>query len=150
MAAIQLNETLNPYQPPAPVGFREPWWRRITRRFTRPRIKRKPRFERGEAIIHEGVAFFMDRDDPTLLHAALPSSEASADRMDRIVAEALRVLPKFLRDNPSVHPLVRGRRLAVRMIATYAELKMELFARAELGEEVLANSLPLGDYEKAQ
>lgn len=77
------------------------------------------RFQQGDLFIVEGVAFYIDANDPTTLYAASPSETDSTERMNLIVTEAIRVLPLFLAKHPHLHRLVRGRKLKVRMIASY-------------------------------
>lgn len=67
---------------------------------------RVPAFADGDACICNGIAFFIDPNDPHVLYAASPSAEDSERRMNLIIAEVIRVLPNFLTDFPQLHPIV--------------------------------------------
>jgi hypothetical protein len=132
-----MTETPNPYQSPAAVDAIEGWWSRFWKRLRPVPARREPQFEKGEALLCYGVAYLIELNDPSTLHAALPSSEATQERMERLVAEAVRVLPLFLATHPKVHPLLRGRRLCVRMIEIYTDLSMERMPRVTLDSDVV-------------
>jgi hypothetical protein len=132
-----MTETPNPYQSPAAIEAVEGWWSRFWKRLRPAPARRKPQFEKGEALLCYGVAYLIELDDPSTLHAALPSSEATQERMERLVAEAVRVLPHFLATHPKLQPLLRGRRLCVRMIDTYTDLSTERMPRVMLGSDVV-------------
>ena len=94
---------------------------KLLRLFQSIPIARIPTFAAGDAIICNGIAFFIDPGDPGVLYAASPSAEDSERRMNLIVAEVIRVLPNFLTDFPQLHPQLRGRKIAVRMISDYSD-----------------------------
>ncbi len=82
---------------------------------------RVPVFANGDAIICDGVAFFIDPEDPSVAYAASPSAEHSERRMNLIVAEVIRVLPAFLTEYPELRPQLAGRKLSIRMIDNYTD-----------------------------
>jgi hypothetical protein len=127
----------NPYQPPPPTDLHESWWQKLKRQLSPKPRPLSSRFADDSVTLHYGVAFIVDHDDPDRLHAALPSSEATEQRMRRNVDEVLRVLPDFIAENPNLHALLRGRNLVVRMIQTYEDLSIEQFSRVELGSDVV-------------
>jgi hypothetical protein len=132
-----MTESPNPYQSPAALDPVEGWWSRFRKRLRPVPVRREPQFERGEALLCYGVAYLIELNDPSTLHAALPSSEATQQRMEQLVAEAVRVLPLFLATHPKLQPFLRGRRLCVRMIETYADLSTERMPRVMLGSDAV-------------
>jgi hypothetical protein len=78
-------------------------------------------FADGQAFVCEGIAFFIDPANPLVAYAASPSTDHSSLRMNLIVSEAVRVLPLFLADHPEVREPLRGRKLIVRMVNSYAD-----------------------------
>lgn len=126
----------NPYQ--TPTSIERPangWWIRLRawwhrgRQMTRP----APQFDRGEAILCEGIAFFLDPDDTETLHAATPPSLATEPRMRLVVNEVAYTLHVFLAENPHTHSCVRGRRLVVRLVESYDDLRTEIYPPVDLG-----------------
>jgi hypothetical protein len=93
----------------------------------------EPQFHNGDALLCEGIAFFIDLNDSETLYAASPSSLATKERMDLIVNEALRILPVFLVEHRSTRDALKQRRLVVRMITTYSDLRTDRFAPVDLG-----------------
>ena len=119
---------------------RKTWWGKFFEKLT-PRPSTPPRrFEDGEPAFFYGVAFFVDPAERDVLHAALPSSEASGERMKRNVDEVVRVLPSFVHANPDLQSIIRGRRVVVRMIKLYAELDVEMYARVEVAPEIMQDA----------
>jgi hypothetical protein len=80
----------------------------------------------GQPFIHYGVVLFIEPDDPSAVHAAMPLSTASPELVERNVQEACRVLPQFLDSVPKLKPQLIGRQLVVRMIAAYDDLDNEI------------------------
>ncbi|UUO05079.1 hypothetical protein M4951_17015 [Blastopirellula sp. J2-11] len=113
-----MTETPNPYQSPLETEYHETWWSKLRRLFTSPIAR--PTFERGGKILAEGIAFYLDMDDSARLYAASPSTVHTDARLNLVVSEAIRLLPLFLSDNPTLQAYVRGRKLTVRLIDTYA------------------------------
>lgn len=91
-------------------------------------------------MICYGVLFFVTPDDRQTLHIALPSSDVSAEGMQRIVDEAVRVLPYFAFDFPGLRRLVVHRKAVVRMIESYRETDDERWARATLDTGALRDA----------
>ncbi|NNE00444.1 MAG: hypothetical protein HKN47_24260 [Pirellulaceae bacterium] len=123
-----MSNKLNPYQSPRSVDAVDSWWTRLRRRLFRIRVDRPPVFANGEAIICHGLAFFIDPDNASVLYAASPSSVHTPQRMNLVVAEAIRVLPTFLADHPKLHAQLRSRKLIVRLIDSY-ECKQSEYQR---------------------
>ena len=89
------------------------------------------RFLRGEPALFFGVLFFLDPRDDEVIHAALPSSDLSEARVRRNAEEAALVLKGFILEHPKLRRRLIGRRLLVRMIASYAGWQTELAPRIE-------------------
>lgn len=113
--------SLNPYEPPAAPNKQVSWWESLLRWLSPPAAKPELQFPDGGKLIVEGIAFYLDMFDATRLYAASPSAVDTEERMNLVVAEAVRTFPIFLRDNPGALPLIRGRKMTVRLIQDYAE-----------------------------
>ncbi|MCC9603713.1 hypothetical protein LOC67_24450 [Stieleria sp. JC731] len=100
-------------------------WKRLWKFFTGPPRDRIPNFAAGEAIIYEGISFFIDPDNPSELFAASPSVDHSQRRMNLIVAETLRLLPALLAEYPDFQGVMLGRKLRVRMIDSYQDSRCQ-------------------------
>lgn len=109
----------NPYQPPKVIEPHEGVLGRWLRWFTGVRPPAPADFAEGGVVIVEGIAFYVNPSDASVLFAASPSETTTDERMDLIVAETLRVLPIFLEQHPNLQEEVRGRTIVVRMIAAY-------------------------------
>lgn len=77
-------------------------------------------FSRGGLLIVDGIAFYLDPKDTSNAFAASPSANDTDERMNLIVAEAIRVLPILLAKSPSLTRILRGRKLVVRMSDEYS------------------------------
>ena len=106
----------NPYESPKqvaqPVSLWGWFWRLL-------QSARPPNFSAGDPTVVEGVAFYIDPGNDSVLYAASPSYDQSERRMNLVVAEAIRVLPIFLAKDPRLSSLLADRKLCVRIIATY-------------------------------
>ena len=111
--------TLTPYQSPNSVNEHESWWPKLLRLFTVPAATPELSFADGGKVMADGIAFYLDLADTGRLYAASPSSVHTDERLNLVVAEAIRVLPLLLRDNPDLQPHVHGRKLIVRLIGMY-------------------------------
>lgn len=120
---VELSINCNLYQPPATVDPPETWWSRLHKILRSVPHVRKRDFASGDSIICDGIAYSINRDDTSLDYAASPSSDFSDKRMNLIVAEAIRVLPYFLANYPDLHTQLWGRKLCVRMISEYADVR---------------------------
>lgn len=118
--AAALSDKPNPYQSPQPADARETWWAALTRLLHVAPATRTPVFAGGDAVICDGIAFFIDPEDESVAYAASPSVEHGERRMNLVVSETVRVLPLFLKDHPEVHEQLRGRQLVVRLVDDYA------------------------------
>lgn len=101
-----------------------------------PRIH-APEFSAGDAIICDGIAFFIDPKNTSVAYAASPSSDHSDQRMNLVVAEAIRVLPAFLTDYPDLHSQLGGRKLCVRMIGAYTDVQSDFHRELLLEWDIL-------------
>ena len=84
-------------------------------------------FLEGEPFIHYGVVYFLDPEDATTIHAALPL--VAKAMVSRNVDEAVRRLPEFLATLPNSLSVVSERSLVIRMIASYQRLHDEVHNR---------------------
>ncbi|TWU37775.1 hypothetical protein Q31b_45640 [Novipirellula aureliae] len=88
-----MTDNANPYRPPNEIEPHQSWWSKLRGRFSSkgPIVisRPAPNFAGGEAIICEGIAFFVNLEEPSRLYAASPSTDTSDQRMDFILAEAI-------------------------------------------------------------
>jgi len=111
----------NPYQSPAATDEHDSWWSRLRRFFTVPVPDPPSDFAAGGKMILDGIAFYIDPNDPTRFYAASPSEIDSDERLDLVASETVRLFPRFLRSHSELYELVHGRVLTVRLITTYAD-----------------------------
>ncbi|GAB5403925.1 MAG: hypothetical protein Aurels2KO_21560 [Aureliella sp.] len=90
----------------------------------------RARFARGYVILFEGIAFFVDPQNPSVLYAASPSQDFSDKRMNLIIAEVARLAPEFMGAYPYLNSLLVGRSIVVRLIEKYGDKQAE-FVREE-------------------
>lgn len=69
--------------------------------------------------------------------------------MNLIVAETIRVLPIFLADYPELHPLIRGRKLSVRMTKSYSNPESDVLHVVELEWDIVDAVLSIGPDDKS-
>tara|TARA_A100000171_G_scaffold44516_1_gene47418 strand:- start:332 stop:643 length:312 start_codon:yes stop_codon:yes gene_type:complete len=100
----------------------------------------------GELVIIDGIAFYLDPDDLSVVFAASPSATNTTERMNLIVAESIRVLPLFLAESSSLTRILRGRKLIVRMLGDYSS-STHAVIREEVLEWDIINSIIDGDTE---
>ncbi|WP_345319783.1 hypothetical protein [Novipirellula rosea] len=140
------NSNPNPYHPPTPVASTHNRISRFIELVRRFPWTTSSRFSRGELVIVDGIAFYLDPDDSSIAFAASPSATNTNERMNLIISETIRVLPTLLTDSPSLTRILRGRRLVVRMLNEYSGS-----SNAVVREEVLAwdilNAIIDGDRE---
>ena len=113
-----MPDSSNPYEPPKVTEVHLSWWQRLFHTAKVSAVK-EPVFEEGDRVICEGIAFFIDPGNPSDFYAGSPSSDTSDDRLRLVQLEALRLLPSFVADNPSVHSMITGRRFVVRILDSY-------------------------------
>ena len=89
-------------------------------------------FRRGEMVIVDGIAFYLDPKDSSVLFAASPSAKTTDERMSLVVTESIRVLPQLFLRRPILKRLVRGRTLVVRLVGSYAETHGTVFREETL------------------
>ena len=124
------NQDVNPYAPPSDLAAAsladqvQAW---STPETTLHQLTEQ--FMAGYPCIHYGVVFFLDPDDETAIHAALPLASATDQLVRRNTEEAIRVLGEFLASLPDAGAVVRGRNLVVRMISSYDRLDDEVTQR---------------------
>ena len=134
-----MTITPNPYQSPVVTDDHDTWWSKLRRLFASP--VGAPAFEHGGKVITDGIAFYLDVTDATRLYAASPSTVHTDARLNLVVSEAIRVFPLFLTDNPRFQAYVRGRKLSVRLIATYADDPTEFVREHVLGWDYVSGVL---------
>lgn len=127
------SQTQNPYQPPFDLNQPDGWWIRFRRFIRKFRLAGEVDFLGGAAIICDGIAFYIDPDNPADLYAASPSADASQKRMELIIAESVRVVPLLLVDHPRLRGPISERRIVVRMISRYTD------SQAEYNRQVVTN-----------
>lgn len=135
-----MSRTPNPYQPPTSVDEPDSWWKRFGGRFRSPPQQREPNFSAGDAIIFEGIAFFIDPNDTAIAYAASPAADHGDRSMNLIIAETIRILPSFLAEHSDLQSHLVGRKLCVRMIDSYTDDRSE-FHREHLLEWDLLEAL---------
>ncbi|MGB7325986.1 MAG: hypothetical protein WBD31_14020 [Rubripirellula sp.] len=143
-----MDQLPNPYQPPALIDETPSWWGRIRTLFrVGPKVVslvQTASFSKGDAIIYDGISFFVDPGDRKILFAASPSSDHSDQRMDLITAEVMRVLPGFLGEYPSLQRRLRGRKLMVRMIESYQSRQVDYVRQSPVAAVIEGDDL-IGD-----
>ncbi len=127
---VEVSNTPNPYSPPFVEDDSWSWLNLVTNLFgTRRQIARR-RFLNGYAIICEGISFYIDPNDATILYAASPSREHSDSCMNLIVSEVIRLAPRFAAEHGYMKSVLNGRKLRIRMIDSYRSNQSE-FVREE-------------------
>ena len=122
---LSMTTEPNPYQAPWTDEYSETWWSKIRNLFRLVIAESQLGFESGGKVITEGIAFYLDTDrfvgddKSVCLCAASPSTVFTDKRMNFVVAEAIRVFPFFINENPHLKRWLRGRRLVVRLIESY-------------------------------
>ncbi|MCR9210141.1 MULTISPECIES: hypothetical protein [Rhodopirellula] len=137
---------LNPYQPPATVAAPHSRLSRFARFLRCFPWTTTSRLISGELVIIDGIAFYLDPDDLSVVFAASPSATNTTERMNLIVAESIRVLPLFLAESSSLTRILRGRKLIVRMLGDYSS-STHAVIREEVLEWDIINSIIDGDTE---
>ncbi|MCO8125170.1 hypothetical protein NHH03_25765 [Stieleria sp. TO1_6] len=132
-----MNETPNPYQAPTSIQPEASWWEKLRQRFFTGRLPHVPNFLGGDAILFEGIAYFIDPNEPAVIYAASPSTDQSDQRMQLICAEAICLLPAFVGDYPELQSTIHGRKLTVRMIDRYADKQSEYQRQMEMNTAVV-------------
>ncbi len=121
-----MESSLNPYQSPAPENqCRATFWVRVLD-FFRGNDGIRSRFLAGEGLFQFGVLFFVNPDDMTTIHAAIPLSETSEPRMMLAINEVKTELVKMLYKYKELQDDLRGRQLCVRFIHDYRDLEHQV------------------------
>ncbi len=120
---IEKPDAQNPYRPPRSIDSNDSWWNRLKHWF---RILLVSTFEDGvfadgDAIIFEGIAFFINPDDPEIFYAATPCVDRSPERLQFVVDESLRVFPEFLAEYQKLRSVLYERKMIVRIIDAYSD-----------------------------
>ncbi|WP_417737355.1 hypothetical protein [Rosistilla oblonga] len=129
---MATNATPNPYQPPRPVVPADSRLSRFVKFLRRFPWTTSSRLLGGGLVIIDGIAFYLDPSDSSVVFAASPSATNTNERMNLIVAEAVRVLPILLAESSSLTRILRGRKMVVRMLDDYSSS-----SHAVIREEVL-------------
>ncbi|GAA4470681.1 hypothetical protein [Novipirellula rosea] len=149
-----MTESPNPYQPPPSVDEAPPsWWQRIRKLFQPGTGARYEvgydasllEFLRGRCLFFEGVVFFVDREDRTLLHAAIALRADEPDLVDRNCEEVIRVFEIFCRHYPDIEKGVTGRQLCVRFLRQYTDFDDEVRERKIIGTIPLPRAAQIVD-----
>ncbi|WP_345682101.1 hypothetical protein [Novipirellula caenicola] len=139
----------NPYQPPPSVDEAPPsWWQRIRNWFQPGTAARYEvgyeasllEFLRGRCLFFEGVVFFVDREDRSILHAAIALRVDDPGLVDRSCDEVIRVLEIFFRYYPDIEKGVAGRQLCIRFLRLYTDFDDEVRERTIIGTLPLARA----------
>ena len=115
------------------------WWTKLIAFFGFGSTERLTKFLAGEMVVLEGIAFYVDPNEPKLLYAASPSSEVTQQRLNLVVSEAVRMLPYFLAEHPDFTDSLRDRTLAVRLISGYCTSNLEVLAQHQLEWDILSD-----------
>ena len=86
-------------------------------------------FAAGQSILFEGVAFFVDPDDPKVLHAAIALRQNEPELVQRSVREVNRLFAEFALLRSDLSDLFHGRRMEIRFLDTYRDYASEKTAR---------------------
>ena len=89
-------------------------------------------FRRGDVVIVDGIVFYVDPNNSSVLFAASPSTKTTDERMNLVVAETIRALPYLFSRRPGLERLTRGRNLIVRLVGSYAETRGAVFREYSL------------------
>ena len=144
-----MTESPNPYQPPTPLDESRPsWWQRIRSLFQPGKEGRYEvgydasllEFLRGRCIFFEGVVFFIDVEDRTILHAAIALRIDEPALIDRTCDEVVRVFETFCRHYPDLEKGAAGRQLCVRFLRLYTDFDDEVTERKIIGTIPLAKT----------
>ena len=99
--------------------------------------------ERSWGTLVSGIMFYVDPAQEDLFIAASPSTVHTDERMDLVVAEAIRMLPVFLEEYPIAAKQIESRTLVVRIIEGYLDPPKKFVRETRLGWDHLA--MVLGD-----
>lgn len=140
-----MAEQPNPYRAPAFEEPHETWWTRIKRRLFSDaialRLRAEPAFERGDAIICGGIAYFIDPDDSSVFYAGSPSQDHSDEKFALVVSEALRNLTGFLDENTTMRSLIDDRRFVVRIVSNYDGIRSQCHRSTEIPRDIVLAGL---------
>lgn len=114
-----MAETFNPYQPPRTEV--PSWWSRFLAWLQRGSFA----FLQGKPLILEGIQFYIDPQEPGVLYAASPAKKISDTTVQLVIAEVRRLTPELIQLHPSMHSLLHGRKICVRLINTYEDGKAQ-------------------------
>ncbi len=116
-----MTDTPNPYQSPKPLEPFVPWWKKLAKWFRSEAGYLAREFLDGRMLVVEGIAFSIDPDNEHVLYAASPSNSISESRLKLVVSEAMRLLPDFMQQHPSLRSHLKQRDLIVRLVHNYAD-----------------------------
>ncbi len=135
-----MSKTPNPYESPGAYKQFESWWQSIWRMFSARKF-RVDSFAGGAKLIVEGIAFYLDSAQPEFLIAASPSSDVTDERMKLVAAEAIRLLPLFLKRYPELHDTFAGRRFIARLITAYCDNPTSYLRQHEVEGDKIAEAI---------
>lgn len=132
---------VNPYSPPEVDVPHPSWWSRIKSVFSWGPLVKQSDFNRGDAVICGGIAFFIDPNDRQTLYAGSPSTDRSDERFALVAREAIRYLPDFLALHGDSPPELDDRRLVVRIVNDYTGIYSDYVRAVEVVPAPLTRSL---------
>lgn len=133
-----MNDDSNPYRPPEAGDESWSWLSLLAGLIGTEKQGARRQFARGEMIIFEGIAFFVDPSDDSLLYAASPSAETSDVRMNLIVAEIVRLVPQFAASHEYLQAILLNRKVAVCMVNSYGDKHAEFVREVLLDLDLLS------------
>ncbi|GAA5504565.1 hypothetical protein Rcae01_00004 [Novipirellula caenicola] len=142
---MRLNETTNPYRTPVSLPTNRSRVSELTRLFRRLPLVRYFAFRRGDVVIVDGIAFYVDPKDSSRIFAASPSAKNTDDRLELVIAESIRALPCLFSRRPGLKRLVHGRIFVVRLIGSYAEARGIIIREHSLDWETVSQRIQDGD-----
>ena len=138
-----MPEKVNPYLTPRSFDELQPsWWDRLRGIISGEQETRFSNIEEeatlleflgGRPIVFEGVAYLVDPNDHSTLHAAIALRENDPSLIDRCTCEVQRLLPPFVDQFPDLKKTISQRGLLVRFINTYLDLESEVTERRYAG-----------------
>lgn len=137
-----MPEKVNPYLTPRSFDELQPtWWDRVRGIVSGKKATRYSNIEEatlleflgGRPIVFEGVAYLVNPNDHSTLHAAIALRENDPSLIDRCTWEVQRLLPPFVEQFPDLKKTISQCGLLVRFIDTYLDLESEITERRFVG-----------------
>ena len=87
---------------------------------------RQLRFSKGHEIIVEGIAFYLEPENPQMVFGASPSTTTTSNRIELVVSEVQRILPDFMSQHCDLRYHFQTRQLAIRLIDDYESVRTKI------------------------